>query len=102
MVEFTLPKNSKVREGKTWPQPAGAHETREYPNYRWNPADCDGHTGQGVAAVQGRPRQARWTLRVHPVRLLLDVMPELLVESRALSRSRRAAAGAALARRLAR
>jgi succinate dehydrogenase / fumarate reductase iron-sulfur subunit len=39
MVEFTLPKNSKVREGKTWPQPAGASETREYRIYRWNPED---------------------------------------------------------------
>ena len=24
MVEFTLPKNSKVTEGKTWPRPTGA------------------------------------------------------------------------------
>jgi len=39
MVEFTLPKNSKVREGKTWPQPAGAPELREYKIYRWNPDD---------------------------------------------------------------
>ena len=39
MVEFTLPKNSKVTEGKTWPVPAGAHETREYRIYRWNPED---------------------------------------------------------------
>ena len=39
MVEFTLPKNSKVTEGKTWPKPAGAKETREYRIYRWNPDD---------------------------------------------------------------
>src|SRR5437588_12951247 len=39
MVEFTLPKNSKVREGKSWPAPTGAHETREYRIYRWNPED---------------------------------------------------------------
>ena len=39
MVEFTLPKNSKIGEGKTWPQPAGASETREYRIYRWNPDD---------------------------------------------------------------
>jgi len=39
MVEFALPKNSKVTEGKTWPKPAGASETREYRIYRWNPDD---------------------------------------------------------------
>jgi succinate dehydrogenase / fumarate reductase iron-sulfur subunit len=39
MVEFTLPKNSKIGEGKTWPKPAGAKETREYRVYRWNPDD---------------------------------------------------------------
>ena len=39
MVEFTLPKNSKVREGKRWPQPAGAQQTREYQIYRWNPEE---------------------------------------------------------------
>src|ERR1051326_1435448 len=39
MVEFTLPRNSKVTEGKAWPQPAGAKETREYRIYRWNPDD---------------------------------------------------------------
>ena len=39
MVEFTLPKNSKVGEGKTWPKPAGAQEMREYRIYRWNPDD---------------------------------------------------------------
>jgi len=39
MVEFTLPKNSKVQEGKTWPKPAGARNTREYRIYRWNQDD---------------------------------------------------------------
>jgi succinate dehydrogenase / fumarate reductase iron-sulfur subunit len=39
MVEFTLPKNSKVTEGKTWPAPAGARTLREYHIYRWNPDD---------------------------------------------------------------
>jgi succinate dehydrogenase / fumarate reductase iron-sulfur subunit len=39
MVELTLPKNSKVGEGKKWPAPAGAKETREYRVYRWNPDD---------------------------------------------------------------
>ena len=39
MVEFTLPKNSRVTEGKVWPAPQGAQNVREYQIYRWNPDD---------------------------------------------------------------
>jgi len=39
MVEFTLPKNSKVGTGKTWPHPAKAKSEREFRVYRWNPDD---------------------------------------------------------------
>src|SRR3982074_2821400 len=39
MVEFALPKNSRITGGKTWPKPAGATETREVKVYRWNPDD---------------------------------------------------------------
>jgi succinate dehydrogenase / fumarate reductase, iron-sulfur subunit len=39
MVEFTLPKNSKVTPGKSWPAPLHAGELREYRIYRWNPED---------------------------------------------------------------
>ncbi len=39
MVQFTLPKNSKITEGKTWPRPVGARSQREYRIYRWNPED---------------------------------------------------------------
>src|SRR5262249_19881014 len=39
MAQFTLPKNSKVTDGKTWTAPAGAHDMREYRIYRWNPDD---------------------------------------------------------------
>ena len=40
MVEFTLPKNSKVTEGKAWPKPAGAQATcASIRIYRWNPDD---------------------------------------------------------------
>jgi succinate dehydrogenase / fumarate reductase iron-sulfur subunit len=39
MVEFTLPKNSRVGEGKTWPEPENARNTREFRVYRWNPDD---------------------------------------------------------------
>src|SRR5215218_4881257 len=39
MVEFTLPKNSKPTEGKTWPAPERAQYLREYRIYRWDPED---------------------------------------------------------------
>jgi succinate dehydrogenase / fumarate reductase, iron-sulfur subunit len=39
MVQLTLPKNSKVTQGKAWPAPLGAQELREYQIYRWNPDD---------------------------------------------------------------
>src|SRR3954467_3720296 len=39
MVQFTLPKNSKITEGKTWARPASAQNVREYRIYRWNPED---------------------------------------------------------------
>src|ERR1700690_4578022 len=39
MVEFTLAKNSKIPQGKTWPHaPNAVHET-EFRIYRWNPDD---------------------------------------------------------------
>jgi succinate dehydrogenase / fumarate reductase iron-sulfur subunit len=37
MVEFTLPKNSRVREGKTWPVPEGATRVKKFRIYRWDP-----------------------------------------------------------------
>ncbi|GAB0114103.1 succinate dehydrogenase iron-sulfur subunit [Acidisoma sp. C75] len=39
MAEFTLPKNSKVVEGRRYPAPAGAKNVREFRIYRWNPDD---------------------------------------------------------------
>jgi succinate dehydrogenase / fumarate reductase iron-sulfur subunit len=39
MAEFTLPKNSKVREGKTWPAPDGAKRPKNFRVYRWNGED---------------------------------------------------------------
>ncbi len=39
MVQFTLPKNSRVTDGKTWPPPAGAHEAARIRIYRWDPDD---------------------------------------------------------------
>ena len=39
MVEFTLPKNSRMTSGKTWPKPNGAKNLRKVQIYRWNPDD---------------------------------------------------------------
>ena len=38
MVQFTLPKNSTIRTGKTWPKPEGKN-VRKFQIYRWNPDD---------------------------------------------------------------
>ncbi len=38
MVAFTLPKNSKIGTGKSWPKPEAAN-TRAFKIYRWNPDD---------------------------------------------------------------
>lgn len=40
MVEFTLPRNAKVRAGKTWPAEGGGN-TKRFRVYRWNPDDDD-------------------------------------------------------------
>ncbi|HUN40505.1 MAG TPA: succinate dehydrogenase iron-sulfur subunit [Acetobacteraceae bacterium] len=39
MVEFALPRNSRIGKGKTWKEPAGARRLREFSIYRWNPDD---------------------------------------------------------------
>jgi succinate dehydrogenase / fumarate reductase iron-sulfur subunit len=39
MVELTLPKNSKIAEGKVWPHLEGAKRERAFRVYRWNPDD---------------------------------------------------------------
>jgi succinate dehydrogenase / fumarate reductase iron-sulfur subunit len=39
MVEFTLPKNSRITQGKAWPAPPRARDLREYQVYRWSPDD---------------------------------------------------------------
>ena len=41
MAEFTLPKNSKVSEGKEWPKPDGATNTKAFKIYRWSPDSGD-------------------------------------------------------------
>ncbi len=39
MVEFSLPANSKVTTGKTWPAPDGASNTKTFKVYRWSADD---------------------------------------------------------------
>src|SRR5271156_4469035 len=39
MVEFALPQNSKITEGKKYPAPAGAKRTKAFKVYRWSPDD---------------------------------------------------------------
>ncbi len=39
MVEFALPKNSKIGQGKIWPKSVGAQRLTEFRIYRWNPED---------------------------------------------------------------
>ncbi|WP_428391262.1 succinate dehydrogenase iron-sulfur subunit [Lichenicoccus sp.] len=39
MVEFTLPKNSKVGQGRRFEAPAGATRVKEFKVYRWSPDD---------------------------------------------------------------
>ena len=37
MVEFTLPKNSRIKKGKTYKAPAGATRVKNFHIYRWQP-----------------------------------------------------------------
>jgi succinate dehydrogenase / fumarate reductase iron-sulfur subunit len=39
MVEITLPRNSRVKTGKTWNKPQGRKGWREYRIYRWSPEE---------------------------------------------------------------
>jgi succinate dehydrogenase / fumarate reductase, iron-sulfur subunit len=39
MAQFTLPTNSKIKEGKVWPKPEGVNNLTEYKIYRWSPDD---------------------------------------------------------------
>ncbi|MEM9100583.1 MAG: 2Fe-2S iron-sulfur cluster-binding protein, partial [Pseudomonadota bacterium] len=37
MAEFTLPKNSTIKVGKTWPKPEGGTNLKKVKVYRWDP-----------------------------------------------------------------
>ena len=55
-----------------------------------------GAAGRRAPAVEGRPGKDRPALGLHPVRLLFDLLPELLVELGPLPRARCAARGLSL------
>ena len=88
-------------EGRSADHPAAAHGRGQGPRPRPHPCLCpicaDPAVAEDVepgavaraAAVARGPREARWPLRVHPVLLLLDQLPELLVELRQVPRARR-------------
>jgi succinate dehydrogenase / fumarate reductase iron-sulfur subunit len=41
MVQFRLPKNSRVGTGKIWPKHGDSKSQTEFRIYRWNPADAE-------------------------------------------------------------
>jgi succinate dehydrogenase / fumarate reductase iron-sulfur subunit len=41
MAKFTLPKNSKIIEGKKFPAPQGAKDKKTFRVYRWSPDDAE-------------------------------------------------------------
>ncbi len=41
MAEFTLPKNSRITRGKTWPKPEDAKRLKTFHIYRWDPDTGD-------------------------------------------------------------
>ena len=43
MVEFTLPKNSKITQGRTWPRAPKAGKETEFRVYRWSPTRANPH-----------------------------------------------------------
>src|SRR5690606_12646134 len=67
-----------------------------------DPHPDPGSAGPRAPAVPRGPQEAGRPVRVHPVRLLLDQLPELLVERRALPGPGDPAAGLPLEHRLAR
>ena len=83
------------------PRPDRGHEPvlQAVPLDQAVPRQRHAAAGEGAAAVARGARGARRPLRVHPVRVLLDVVPVVLVEPGQVRRARRAAAGLPLHRR---
>ena len=65
----------------------------------WLQSRTPAAAGRRAAAIEGRPGEGRPAVGLHPVRLLLDQLPELLVEQRALPRTGGLARGLSVDRR---
>ena len=73
MVQLTLPRNSKVTQGKTWNKPQSRKGWKEFRVYRWNPDDGQNPRidtywvdMQGLRADgSGRPHQDQERDRFH-------------------------------------
>ena len=49
MVEFRLPKNSRVAKGKVWEKPDDAENLKEIKIYRYNPDDNENPRNNPIA-----------------------------------------------------
>ena len=61
MVQFTLPKNSKLTEGKTWAYPSGAHAREDFPerdDKNWMKHTLAWLDAQGKVRIDYRPVHA--------------------------------------------
>jgi len=78
---------------------------RGYCNCTFNPISLtvtsNNISGQGNPPISRRAQEARWSLRMHPLRLLLDLLPIVLVEQQRIPRPRSSARVIPLVGRLA-
>ena len=61
MVQLTLPKNSTIRTGKTWPKPEGATNLRMVQVYRWSPDDDETRAWIPITLIWTPAGQWFWT-----------------------------------------
>ena len=85
--------------GRQGPRPGSDDVLRPVRLHRTLAAHQHAGAANRVASVGGGPREARRPLRMHPLRLLHDLLPKLLVERREVPRTGDVAAGPPLAGR---
>ena len=61
MVQLTLPKNSRMTTGKTWPKPEGATNLRKFSIYRWNPDEGKTRGWTRISLIWTHAVQWFWT-----------------------------------------
>lgn len=69
MADFRLPANSRVRQGRTHPAPAGARQTRTFHIYRYDPDSQD------------NPRLDRFEVDVSGLSMVLDALIQIKASS---------------------